>query len=212
MRRLRAISAGALCAVLASGCLGTTSISATDSSANTGGSGGVASTPSAPIRLDRPLHLPRVSASGGCPRTSGGLRAKGVAIALGRGPVYPVLGMAAAPPAAGGVAGLRSDFHVLGWYLHKTLWAISPMYTGPILVRGERLDQPGAVRFGAGASSPRGSVQQSKPILRQPSDTSREWRYLPGYTLLRGSGCYGFQIDGTGFSQVVVFSASKAAQ
>lgn len=81
-----------------------------------------------PVRLDRPLHLPRFPASGRCPRTSGGTRAKAVAIALGQRPVYPVLGMSAAPPLRGGVAGLRSDFHVLGWCLHKTLWAISPRY------------------------------------------------------------------------------------
>jgi hypothetical protein len=164
-----------------------------------------------PASLGGPLHFPQLTAGERCPRTSGGLRAKGVAIALGRGPVYPVLGMAAAPPAARGVAGLRSDFHVLGWYLHKTLWAISPDYSGPILVRGERLDDPGPVRFGAGAATPRGSVRDSKPNLRQPADTAREWRYLPGFTLLRGSGCYGFQIDGVGFSQVVVFSASTTS-
>ena len=161
----------AVSAVLASGCLGSSARSVSQAPAT-----GATSTSSAPVRLDRPLHLPRVPASGQCPRTSGGIRAKDVAIALGHGPVYPVLGMSAAPPSRGGVAGLRSDFRVLGWYLHKTLWAISPRYQGPVLIRGRRIDRSGRVRFGGSEATPRASVRTSRANLRQPSETARAWR------------------------------------
>src|SRR5438132_609461 len=123
MRPLAATSMCVVSAVFVPGCLGSSARSGSQAPAT-----GAASTSSEPIRLDRPLHLPRAPANGQCPRTSGGLRAKGVAIALGHGPVYPVLGMSTAPPSPGGVAGLRGEYHVLGWYLHKTLWAISPRY------------------------------------------------------------------------------------
>jgi hypothetical protein len=125
--------------------------------------------------------------------------------------VYPVLGMSAAPPAPGGVVGLRSDYHVLGWYLHKTLWAISPHYSGPVLIRGRRVDRAGLVRFGGDAPTPRGMVHASTPAFRMTADTTREWRYYPTETLLRTPGCYAFQVDGTDFSFVVIFRASATA-
>lgn len=160
--------------------------------------------------LDRRLRFRRLAPNQACPRTSGGYKAKGVAVALGHGPVYPVLGMSAAPPAPGGVAGLRSDYHVLGWYLHKTLWAISPTYSGPVLIRGGRVDRAGLVRFGGDAATPRAMVQTSTPVFRMTADGSREWRYYPTETLLRAAGCYAFQVDGADFSYVIVFRASAA--
>lgn len=74
---------------------------------------------------------------GDCPRTSGGRRAKGVAIALGHGPAYPVLGMQAAPSATLGVAVLNDDIQRRGVFLHKTLWAVSPRAHSDIVVRAE---------------------------------------------------------------------------
>jgi hypothetical protein len=119
--------------------------------------------------------------------------------------------MTAAPPAPGGVAGLRSDYHTLGWYLHKTLWAISPRYSGPVLIRGRRVDRPGLVRFGGSTATPRAMVRSSTPTFRMTADTTREWRYYPTETLLRAPGCYAFQVDGTDFSFVLVFRASATA-
>lgn len=72
---------------------------------------------------------------GGCPRTAGGRSAKGVAISLGRGPAYPVLGMQQAPPAPGGVAELSDDEHKQGVYFHKTLWAISRRAHSDVIIR-----------------------------------------------------------------------------
>jgi len=33
------------------------------------------------------------------------------------------------------------------------------------------------------------------------------WANYPSYTRLRAAGCYGYQIDGTAFSRVIVFRA-----
>ena len=38
-------------------------------------------------------------------------------------------------------------------------------------------------------------------------DEARGWRDTASYTRFRGPGCYGYQIDGTTFSRVIVFSA-----
>jgi len=42
-------------------------------------------------------------------------------------------------------------------------------------------------------------------------DVTREWRYYPTETLLRTPGCYAFQVDGFGFSYVLIFQASASA-
>ncbi len=145
-------------------------------------------------RLKRRLQLPRVAGSH-CPLSGVGRRAPRTGFTLGGGPAYPVLGSDHA------VVDLRDDARKGGWYLHKTLWAMSPEYPGPLLIRGARLDDSGPVRFHIG-----GPLRAA--VLWPGSGTTRaEWRYSPGSTALRAPGCYAFQIDGTTFSRVVVFEA-----
>ncbi len=151
--------------------------------------------------LRRHLRLRPLSAGEACPRTPGGRRAPKVAIALGDGPAYPVLGMSAAPPRPAGVASLRDDIHRRGWYWHKTLWAVDKAYPGPLLIRGARIDRPGPVRFGFDADV--------LPELEMPAEQQVRWRYGASSTLLRGPGCYAFQVDGTNFNDVIVFAATR---
>jgi hypothetical protein len=68
-----------------------------------------------------PNGAPISNSASACPRTPGGRKAPKVAITLGDGPAYPVLGMEAPPPARGGVVRLDSDLHRHGVYSHKTL-------------------------------------------------------------------------------------------
>jgi hypothetical protein len=150
--------------------------------------------PATLARLDRPLDLPAASRAR-CPRSRTGRRAPGVAHTLGEGPAFPVLTSAA------GVTELDEFTRRRGWYFHKTLWAVSPRYRGPLLIRGGRIDSRGDVRF---------SVRfDLRPILRLPGDWpgTTGWRYVPSATALRGPGCYAFQIDGLDFSNDVVFEA-----
>ena len=72
-----------------------------------------------------------------------------------------------------------------------------------MLIRGRQLDGPHkAVMSGDG-----GFVVD--PQLG-PGDTLNGlngWREWPGATWLRTPGCYGWQIDGTNFSHIIVFEA-----
>jgi hypothetical protein len=120
------------------------------------------------------------------------------AFPLGPGPVYPNLGNASA------IAGGGGDVIKDGWDFHKTLWAIAPSYRGPVLVRGRALRGAATLRF----EHPWNGALRL-PAL--PAGASRRWRYAPTDTLFSRSGCYGYQIDGTGFSTVVVFEAVRAA-
>lgn len=145
-----------------------------------------------------------------CPRTAGGRDAKGVAISLGAGPAYPVLGMAQAPPAALGVVVLDGDTHEGGLYLHKTLWAISPRAKTAIVVRAESLPTRKRIGFFDGPQ-PRGAAALragTRPELRLPrSPAAGEWEYAVTATALPGSGCYAFHVRGPGIAQRIVFRA-----
>ena len=91
---------------------------------------------------------------------------------------------------------------VNGWYGLKTLWLTMPAYQGPALIRGGRIDAPGAMAFGEG------------PVVGElvipPGDTLNEnsgFRTAPGGTYFKASGCYAWQVDGIGFSTIIVFRA-----
>lgn len=144
--------------------------------------------------LRRPLHLPRVAGGEPCPRSSSARTAARVSWPLGPGPVYPAVG------SPNGVASLTDDLKTKGWYLHKTLWAISPRYRGPVLIRGARVDAPSPLRFNF-------RLTRDLKLHREPPKAARRWRYVPSHTALRGPGCYAFQADGSSFSLVIVFAA-----
>jgi hypothetical protein len=89
------------------------------------------------------------------------------------------------------------------WGGQKVFWAISPSYHGPVLIRGRQLD--GTTQIGFGESR----VPYSR-LEFQPSRGQRAfggWRGYPATTRLHHQGCYAWQIDGTTFSEVVVFKA-----
>ena len=116
---------------------------------------------------------------------------------IGDGPVYAVLGMPQPPPHRDGVVNLSDDVRQNGWYWHKTLWAVSERYGGPVLIRGARIDRPGPLRFGLDD----GVVT----ALTMPPEQKARWRYGVSSTLVRGAGCFAFQVDGTNFSDMLVF-------
>ena len=99
--------------------------------------------------LRRPLDLPAVAAEADCPRTPGGRPNPDIAIALGTGPVYPVLGFEDhhVPPSPKGVVPLYANERKNGAYWHKTLWAVDHKYDGPVLIRGRGIDPPQVLRF-----------------------------------------------------------------
>jgi hypothetical protein len=148
-------------------------------------------------RLRRPLHLPRLAPGAPCPRSHVRRAApkSDSAFPLGAGPVFPNVG------SPDGFAGLRGDIVKGGWYFHKTLWAIAPRYRGPVLVRGRQINGSGQVRFGL-------RIEELRfPAV--PAQTRGHWRYTPTSTVLRGAGCFGYQIDGANFSEIVAFRADS---
>ena len=158
--------------------------------------------------LRRSLHLPTVAPGAPCPVTSGGRPNRDVAIALGSGPAYPVLGFEGnrAPPAPNAVVPLRAEDRQGDAYWHKTLWAVAPRYDGPVLIRGRGLDPPLRLRFGIPSPTPGGTGKQVPELEFRP-ERSDAWRYGPSFTILPGAGCYAFQVDGTSFSKLIVFEA-----
>ena len=161
------------------------------------------------VSLNRPLHLPRLVPGAPCPVSHIDSRVPfvsrfGTGVGLGAGPAYPILptGVLQLAPAA--------NFNSKLWAGQKVLWLVLPSYRGPVLIRGARLDGNGLVRFQSGNIPP---AKLTIPVYTrggQPSGMTPPTgtRYVPSYTRLRGPGCYAYQIDGTTFSHVIVFSAT----
>jgi hypothetical protein len=158
-----------------------------------------------PASLRRPLHLPKIRTRQ-CPVTHPVREVSAVfGAAQGPGPIYPV-GLSANgvltfiwPPPPGSV-------YPPGWGGGKVLWIGAPAYTGPILIRGIRLEGDSPLGFQAGAAHPALPELQFAPG-RSLNPSVTRWRNWPSETLLKAPGCYAWQIDGTTFSTVVVFKA-----
>jgi hypothetical protein len=157
--------------------------------------------PPAPSPQDprsRELAIPKLEEGEPCPRTKGKEISPDFAPGLGVGPAYPV-GL--------GTNGVLDEleppetFESKGWAGQKVLWVVEPSYDGPVLIRGRQLDGPHEVRFDEGDVPP-------KQIWMPAEDAPDErWRERPSYTRVRGSGCYGYQVDGPNFSLLIVFEA-----
>jgi hypothetical protein len=157
---------------------------------------------SLPDALRRPLVLPDAA----CPATGGQHFENGQfgGIVLGHGPVQPLLAPATnadRSQAQQGVLVFRPTTRP-GWYAIKTLWFASPDYQGPVYIRGRQLDGTHTPAFG------------ESPALVDPQlgpgatlNGTGGWRTWPGATWLRSPGCYAWQIDGTDFTEVIVFRA-----
>jgi hypothetical protein len=138
---------------------------------------------SLPAALRRPLSLP-TDDGGPCPITVNA-----------SGPVSP-------HDLPAGV-GFRS---VSGsqWSEAEVTWTAAGSYTGPLLIRGAMLGG-GPLGFGTDAV-PYDELQLLNAGLRAPrvAGGGRAW---VTDTRIRTGGCYAYQVDGTGFSEVVVFRA-----
>jgi hypothetical protein len=146
--------------------------------------------------LRRPLHLPTLGSGSSCPAS----RARGTlgfygSLAFGPGPAYPTLAAESDHAVLQYLVGWGDD----GWDGTKALWTV-PSYYGPYVVRGRQLDGPGELRFDQGPAWTR----RMNPELRL---VGPEADLHPAATYLRGPGCYAYQVDGRGFSYLIVFEA-----
>ena len=115
--------------------------------------------------------------------------------AFGPGPAYPTL------ESDGGRATLQyfPSWGYEGWDGTKLLWTV-PRYNGPYIVRGRQLDGPNELEFDQGPNwshTLHGELRLVGPYTR----------LNPAATFLRAPGCYAYQIDGRGFSYLIVFKA-----
>ncbi|MGQ0680383.1 MAG: hypothetical protein ACT4OM_12140 [Actinomycetota bacterium] len=88
-----------------------------------------------------------------------------------------------------------------GRYAYKALWAVDEEYQQPALLRGHQLDGPEELLFQASEGDP---VEKS---LLLPATGEAGWRYFPSAIFIKEQGCYGVQIDGADFSDVIIFKA-----
>lgn len=170
--------------------------------------GGSPSEEGIPSSLRRPLHLPTVRPGGMCPTSTGRQYMNSLfgGIALGSGPVLPLVGVARPGdqgPAKQGVLRFHRYPDYPGWFNLKTLWFSFPSYQGPVFIRGRQLDGSELMGIGEGAPSTADTEFAAGPTVNG-GDGFREW---PGGTWLRATGCYAWQVDGLDFSYVIVFTA-----
>lgn len=143
----------------------------------------------------RPLHLPVLRRGQACPTSRGvAIHAGGFdGFAQGLGPVHPLGGDGP------GEAALISDTQHAGWPAFKTLWFSQPSYQGPFLVRIRRLDRAG----------PAGLLENPQLTSfytpRGPTTNGIDgYREITGATWVETPGCIAWQVDGIGFSNVIV--------
>ena len=153
--------------------------------------------------LARSLHLPSINPEvQGCPATPGQpwtIEPGSSALEIGSGPVYPL--MAGPSPATAAV-----PFYAVadGWHYAKVPFFSRPDYQGPIVIRGAGIDGNKPVRFDGHPALTASLELTSGDRVFHPG---AGWRGWPTGILVRSRGCYALQIDGAGFSAVVVFLA-----
>jgi hypothetical protein len=99
----------------------------------------------------------------------------------------------------------QTDFYGSGWSGNKVLWWVTSTYDGPVLIRGRQLDGNERLRFDNG--------RPPALEIRMPAGKGyAPWNGARGrgsYTRVRAEGCYGYQVDGTTFSRVIVIQARR---
>jgi hypothetical protein len=159
----------------------------------------------------RPLRLPMLAPGDACPITPARERVSpDFPYAQGSGPVYAIATNASGTVTFNSAASLGDAASGYGGF--KAFWEIQPTYSGPALIRGARLDGPGALAFNGGlgqASAGSSGMEPRLSALRidgQPV-TPPAWPTWVTFTRLASPGCYAYQVDGTSFEEIIIFQA-----
>ena len=162
-----------------------------------------------PFGLNRPLHLPVLARGAKCPVATSDPAIPFASLyrvgkGLGTGPVFPIMGSGSTlrfgPP---------TNFQSSRWGGQKVLWFVLQSYTGPVLIRGGRLDRPGRIGFERGNVPSLELRLDSSTVIPGGGPVPDNARYRPSYTRLTSPGCYAYQVDGTSFSKTIVFRAVR---
>ncbi|HEU5199509.1 MAG TPA: hypothetical protein VFU32_07725 [Ktedonobacterales bacterium] len=151
-----------------------------------------------------PLHIPTLSPGEPCPVAPVGQVNPNLGDALGTGPAF-LVGFGKA-----GALDLSQASQQNGAYSVLTLLTAPPAYTTDMLVRGRQMDGAAAVLFseetGSGLLT---QLQLSPDTAGTTGGASGGWLTWSAFLVVSGAGCYGLQIDGAGFSEVIVFQITK---
>jgi hypothetical protein len=151
--------------------------------------------------LHRPLQLKPLKAGAACPVTSRHRLDHQRFSALGPGPAYPLL-----------PSRFEQYDRFPGWLAAKTLWTWPPRLlkqSALVLVRGKRLDKPGAMRFQLGPNwdHPPRSELRINTIEPVGSFSDTTWGATVTMLLARTPGCYGLQLDTRQGTSTIVVAA-----
>jgi hypothetical protein len=141
------------------------------------------------------MTFPRVAAGPTCP-ISRSRAVPGVAAVLGDGPIYPW-----------GTGIIRLSEFVAdaeGQYRIKVVWLLDgERYRGAAMVRGQRLDDRTPLLFS------RTSDDRPADELRLFGESQQSggsgWQEYGSYTVLSRPGCYGYQVNGFGVQETLIF-------
>jgi hypothetical protein len=75
---------------------------------------------------------------------------------------------------------------------------VSPAYSGKVVVRGHQLDGSNGMPF---------RDQQGDGNITIPPGSAGQWRSTDA-VISGAPGCYGLQVDGDNFSEIIVFSVT----
>jgi hypothetical protein len=162
-----------------------------------------------PTALRRPTHLPHLAAGARCAVSAPGRKVDpNEGAAIGPGPIYA---LSAGPFARAGVMPfvLPSPAGLFGgsaWGGQILKWIGAPSYHGPVLIRGRKLTAPDGLGFGGG-KVPLAEMDVPPGVAGGVGLNPGGWRLWSGYARLRSPGCYGLQVDGSTFSEVIIFRA-----
>jgi hypothetical protein len=147
-----------------------------------------------------PLQIPMLAPGEPCPVAPGVQVNPELGDALGTGPVFLVgLGKE-------GTLDLSQLIQQNGEYSMPILLTAPPAYTTDMLVRGRQMDGAAGVLFSKEPDSGLlAQLQLSPDTAGTTGDTSGGWLAWGIFLVVSGAGCYGLQIDGAGFIEVIVF-------
>jgi hypothetical protein len=144
--------------------------------------------------LARPLTFPSVQSGSACPVTAVASRDVGIGSPRGRGPFYLGGGMP-----QGNVP----------W--NKTVWVLADAAHGPVVFRGRRLDGTGSLKF---SGSPADHTEKGVTLSSTGGVTATFYERMLAqgdgdafYLYPATAGCYGLQVDGSTFGDVIVITA-----
>jgi hypothetical protein len=121
--------------------------------------------------------------------------------AIGSGPVYLILDSA---NTAGDVAVYKATPAASGYHEIDYIQVSAPSYRGPLVTRAHQVDGTHDIQWGPSID----------PAFTRVWGTATDdvalphgWVTFPSFFFVPVPGCYAFQIDGTSFSEVIVFPA-----